>query len=133
MAMNKNIARSAEIIEVTPAEYIALEASARERGGCPCISCLAGEGDRLCVDCHYRYALIGNTCSKCYAERGYTEQEAWFAARVNALGETFGVADAYAKYQAEMESEWQFDFESGFLVERPHEWSTAKGRVVFAW
>lgn len=73
--------------------------------GCPCVSCEAGEGALLCLDCHYRYATINgeHLCHKCSRENFYATMEAEAKAEVDARGLRYGVENAWDKFQAEVE------------------------------
>lgn len=91
---------------------------------CPCASCEIGE--ILCVECHFRLPMLnGDRCVKCYADSAYDGMDARFAARLNALGEAFGVKDAAARFEAEDNAE----FEARFAVEPVAEWVDVRGRV----
>lgn len=109
---------TAEILGVTVNELVALVQTAEERGNCTCPTCLIGEGDLLCVACHYRYANCGEMCTKCYSYEEYCQEEDRFIDMINALGKSFGVSDAYSKFEAEREfeeessrDEWNEQFE----------------------
>jgi hypothetical protein len=129
---------SADIIQVTVAEYLKLEATARNRGECPCLTCLIGEGDLLCVDCHFKYAIAGtDLCSKCwcYDDNYFNGVSESFIERVNAIGKSVGVENAYAKFEAEERAEVEeIDIAEGehfgWQIWGVDQWATANGRII---
>lgn len=66
---------SANILGVTVLEFLSLEATARGRDECTCLTCIVGDGDLLCVGCHYRYSVCGDLCVKCYSYEDYCRAE----------------------------------------------------------
>ena len=110
---------SAEILDVTVQEYMALEATAKSRDLCHCITCLSGNGDRLCVGCHYRYATLDNQCNKCYADSAY--------------GYVYSPSDFDNDEFVEMQADASIEAELDYQMRTPLEWADAKGRVIQAW